>query len=68
MQQKIIDFHQDEQGHWVADLACGHAQHTRHDPPLIERPWVLTLEGRRAHIGTKLDCLLCDEENSATDE
>jgi tellurite methyltransferase len=24
------------------------------------RPWVETLEGRDAHLGSKLDCVLCD--------
>jgi hypothetical protein len=32
-EQPIIAFHQDEQGDWVADLACGHGQHVRHRPP-----------------------------------
>jgi Protein of unknown function (DUF3565) len=39
--RKIVEFHQDEEHHWVADLDCGHAQHTRHDPPFFPRPWVL---------------------------
>ncbi|MBG4647725.1 DUF3565 domain-containing protein, partial [Pseudomonas aeruginosa] len=25
----MIDFHQDEEGHWVAVLSCGHTQHLR---------------------------------------
>jgi len=35
-------FHQDEDSDWVAALECGHSQHVRHDPPWMERPWVLT--------------------------
>lgn len=31
--RRIVGFHQDQKGHWVADLECGHAQHVRHDPP-----------------------------------
>jgi hypothetical protein len=62
MNQKIIAFHQDEESHWVADLACGHTQHVRHDPPWSERPWVLTPEGRQARLGIELNCLKCDEE------
>ncbi len=37
MNQKITGFHQDEDLHWVADLACGHTQHVRHDPPWQSR-------------------------------
>jgi hypothetical protein len=61
MQQPIVDFHQDEQGDWVADLACGHGQHVRHQPPFMSRPWVLTLEGRQRRIGEYLQCKKCDE-------
>ena len=42
MQQPIIGYHKDEQGHWVAQLACGHNQHVRHDPPMMVRDWVTT--------------------------
>ncbi|MBA3759621.1 MAG: DUF3565 domain-containing protein [Gemmatimonadota bacterium] len=59
MQQRIAGFHQDEEGHWVAELACGHAQHVRHDPPWQVRSWVLTEEGRRARLGTMLECPKC---------
>lgn len=61
MNQPIIDFHQDEQGDWVADLACGHGQHVRHQPPFMSRPWVLTLEGRQRRLGEYLPCKKCDE-------
>jgi len=56
----IIGFHQDSEGHWVADLDCGHAQHTRHQPPQSERPWVLSEAGRSQRLGSPLDCLRCD--------
>ena len=59
MQRAIIGFHRDEHGDWVADLECGHAQHVRHKPPFIERPWVTTAAGRQAHIGKRLVCVLC---------
>ncbi len=62
MQRKIVGFQQDEVGDWVAQLACGHGQHVRHDPPLSNRPWVLTEEGRQRFIGFELNCVLCDEE------
>lgn len=57
--QPIVGFHQDEEGHWVAELACGHAQHTRHDPPWQLRPWVTTEAGRATRIGVLLPCLHC---------
>lgn len=65
MNQKIKAFHLDEEGHWVADLECGHAQHTRHDPPWMERPWVTTKEGRDSRLGTELNCVRCDEAGEA---
>jgi hypothetical protein len=61
--RKIIAFHQDDQSHWVADLECGHTQHVRHDPPWTLRPWVVTPEGRAAHLGRELPCKKC-ESNS----
>lgn len=63
MKRAIVGFHQDEEGHWVADLACGHTQHVRHKPPLVSRPWVLTAEGRRRFLGYELDCKWCDDLN-----
>ncbi|MFT3925255.1 MAG: DUF3565 domain-containing protein [Myxococcales bacterium] len=58
--QSIIGFHQDEEGVWVADLACGHGQHVRHAPPFQNRPWVND-EGERAQkLGTELECQLCN--------
>jgi hypothetical protein len=38
-----------------------HFQHVRHDPPLVERPWVLTEDGRASRLGATLDCKKCDE-------
>jgi uncharacterized protein DUF3565 len=61
MKQPITGFHLDEENHWVADLACGHRQHMRHDPPWMERPWILTEEGRRSRLGIELECKRCDE-------
>ena len=60
MQQPIAGYHQDEEGHWVAQLACGHNQHVRHDPPLVTRPWVISEAGREQMIGERLECLKCD--------
>lgn len=64
MQQPIIGFHQDAEGDWVADLACGHGQHVRHDPPWQVREWVLKETTRRDHLGTPLECVHCDRDES----
>ena len=61
MEQKIIGFDQDELGDWRAMLACGHRQHVRHDPPFVNRPWVLTEDGRRRFLGAPLECVKCDD-------
>ena len=61
MHQAIIGYHVDEFGDWVADLQCGHGQHVRHQPPMTNRPWVLTEDGRRQHLGETLNCRKCDE-------
>jgi len=60
MDRPITGFHLDPESHWVAELSCGHGQHTRHDPPLTARPWVLTPEGRSERLGVPLDCVACD--------
>jgi hypothetical protein len=61
MQRRIVGYHQDEEGHWVAELECGHNQHVRHDPPWINRPWVVTPEGREKVLGRLLECRKCDQ-------
>jgi cytochrome c-type biogenesis protein CcmH/NrfF len=63
--RKIVGFHSDEHGHWVADLECGHGQHVRHNPPWESRQWVVTEEGRAEHIGRELDCKKCDEDSGS---
>jgi hypothetical protein len=55
----IVGFRRDDEGHWVAELACGHSQHVRHDPPWQVRQWVTTPEGRAAWIGRALGCVRC---------
>ncbi|SMO97141.1 DUF3565 domain-containing protein [Gracilimonas mengyeensis] len=67
MKQAIIGFHKDEEDDWVADLACGHTQHVRHNPPWQLRPWVITKEGRKDHLGRELDCKECDREHNSDD-
>ena len=60
MDQRIVGFFQDVERHWVAELACGHNQHVRHDPPWTNRPWTTTVEGRNGMLGTVLPCKKCD--------
>ena len=64
MNRRIIGFHQDDEGHWVAELECGHQQHVRHNPPWANRPWVKTAAGRTAALGAALDCNKCDYPRS----
>jgi hypothetical protein len=61
MDKRIVGFHGDAEGHWVAELECGHAQHVRHLPPWTNREWVTTVEGRMSRIGQMLNCKKCDE-------
>jgi hypothetical protein len=65
--RKIVDFHLDECLDWVADLECGHQQHVRHNPPWTHRHWVTTPQGRYAHLGYELHCLVCLTHPSPTD-
>ena len=60
MKRAIVGYHQDDEGHWVADLECGHTQHVRHDPPWQVRSWVATESGRASFLGTILECVRCD--------
>lgn len=60
MKQPITGLQLDDEGQWVARLACGHRQHVRHQPPFTHRPWVTTEAGRAEKIGTELDCPRCD--------
>jgi hypothetical protein len=59
MMRKVVGFHQDDHGEWVAELECGHSRHVRHKPPWMNRTWVVTAEGRRRFIGQEFDCNKC---------
>jgi hypothetical protein len=61
MDQAIVGYHRDDENHWVAELACGHFQHVRHDPPWQNRPWTQTAQGRDAMRGRLLVCRKCDQ-------
>ncbi|MFE8071013.1 DUF3565 domain-containing protein [Marinobacteraceae bacterium S3BR75-40.1] len=56
----MTGFHRDEDGDWVAELACGHNQHVRHKPPFINRPWTQSEQGRRGRLGQCLPCRKCE--------
>jgi hypothetical protein len=57
---RIESFRQDPRGDWIVELACGHTQHVRHRPPWQNRAWTQTAEGRSAHLGTEIECPICD--------
>lgn len=61
MERAIIGFELDREGEPMAILSCGHPQHVRHNPPFINRPWVITEEGRQNMIGQPLNCVRCDK-------
>lgn len=65
LERRITGFHQDNEGHWVAELECGHTRHVRHQPPWEERSWVLSPEGRAARLDTTTPCTVCAKERDA---
>ena len=60
--RRIVGFHTDDEGHWVAELACGHTRHVRHDPPWQNHPWVTTPEGRHRFLGMEIGCAVCGRD------
>jgi len=62
MQRKITGFHLDDVNDWVAELECHHGQHVRHQPPFVNRPWVMHEKSRLTKIGAFLDCVKCDQK------
>jgi len=57
--RSIVGFHRDEEGHWVADLDCGHGRHVRHEPPFRVREWTQSEAGRQRMLGVTLACRKC---------
>jgi hypothetical protein len=57
--RRIVGVHRDAEGHWVAELDCGHGRHVRHTPPFQIREWTQTAEGRAAMLGVELECRKC---------
>lgn len=68
MKQPITGYHKDEEDDWVAELACGHNQHVRHNPPWQLRPWVITEKGRKSRLDDELDCKKCDRGEPADEK
>jgi hypothetical protein len=66
VKRAITGYILDDEGYWVAQLECGHAQHVRHNPPWQNRPWVVTPEGRQQRLGILLECRRCDEQAPVT--
>lgn len=60
MNRSITGFHQDDDKEWVAEMSCFHSRHIRHQPPIKNAEWVLSEDGREAHIGAPVECPLCD--------
>jgi hypothetical protein len=60
----IVGFILDDEGHWIAELSCGHRQHVRHRPPYVERAWVLSETERAAKIGCPIVCGSCAGERA----
>ncbi|MEN0105335.1 MAG: DUF3565 domain-containing protein [Pseudomonas sp.] len=58
---QILGFAQDEEGHWVAVLSCGHTQHLRHQPPWQNRDWVQDPTQRQEKIGQPFTCGWCTQ-------
>ncbi|HLD67743.1 MAG TPA: DUF3565 domain-containing protein [Pseudomonas sp.] len=59
---RLLDFHQDDMGHWVAVLSCGHTQHLRHQPPWQSQAWVVDPNQRQRRIGQPFTCGWCAQE------
>ena len=70
MKSRIVAFRQDltEENSWIAEFACGHTQHVRHDPVMSPRPWVLSAEGRARFLGAEVECRQCEEGSEGETE
>jgi tellurite resistance-related uncharacterized protein len=58
-ERRIVGFHRDGDGTWVAELECGHRQHLHHKPPFQNRSWVRNETQRNEHLGQRLSCRYC---------
>jgi hypothetical protein len=67
MKRRIVGYHMDDKGDWVAELECRHNQHVRHNPPWVNRPWVATEAGRHAMLDYQLNCKDCDGNRASAE-
>nr|WP_233282047.1 DUF3565 domain-containing protein [Pseudomonas mangiferae] len=65
---RLTGFHRDPEGHWVAELSCGHTQHLRHQPPWQNRPWVLDPRQREKRLGEPFACGWCAPRHPFNEE
>ena len=68
LKARIAGYYKDDDGHWVAELDCGHNRHVRHLPPFQERPWVMTADSRKESLGQKVECGFCAQSISLAEE
>lgn len=62
-QPRLNGFHRDEEGHWVAELSCGHTQHLRHLPPWQNRAWVTSPKERQRRLDQPFECGWCLQDS-----
>lgn len=60
MEQRIIEFRPDGAMRWLAQLSCTHVKPMQAYPGHAP-PWLLTPEGRHAHIGQLIPCGHCGQ-------
>lgn len=68
MQRRITGFFKNERDRWTARLDCGHTRTIRHNPPWVNRRWVLREDSRRRRIGSPLNCKACDQDSEQSAE
>lgn len=59
MDRRILDFRPNGPRGWLVELDCGHQALLRADPDHGQWAWLLTPEGRCAHVGCLLPCAAC---------
>ncbi|MEK9723056.1 MAG: DUF3565 domain-containing protein [Rhodospirillaceae bacterium] len=63
---RITGYHQDDRGHWIAELACGHQRHVRREPLFRTASWVITERSRLARVGQQIPFWLCARDEAET--
>lgn len=65
---KILAYHKNDRGRWVAELDCGHHRPVRDRNPFQKRKWVVTDRGQLTRLGDTMACWLCPDEVTAKAE